>query len=351
MFKLNFTAFFILFILLIGYSRAQDHTIQSGHTGNVNSLAFSPDSKQMVSCDENGLLIFWDTDGFKNSYSLNTGTNITSVSFSPDGSTLAYTQYNGNINFMNSASKEITRNFSVEGNAYSAVYSKDGKYLSVTYTTLKEEKDKDGAVSEQLVDYTAIYNTSDFSLFKRLKTGSTAQSIGSIFGTNIFKTYLSNSFNSDFSVDGNYLATGGNTKSIPVYSLQMQKYAPPYKGHSDKIYYVTFSMDGEYLASCSKDESVKVWNIKTGNSIKTLSGHSGDVNSASFSRDSKYLATGGDDESVKIWDTKTTKQVKSLDGFNFDILSVKFSPDGQYLAASGKFENIMVWKTSNVLPK
>lgn len=341
----------ILIFLLAALTFGQNYNTLSGHTGNVNALAFSPDAKQMVSADENGLLIYWDTDGFKNTYSINTGGNVTSVNFSPDGNTLVYTQYNGTVNLMNASTKEVTRNFTVEGNCYNAVYSKDGKYLSVTHTALKEENDESGNPREQLIDYTSIYTTSDWNQFKRLKTGTTPLSLGSIFGTNIFKSYLSNSFNSDFSIDGNYLATGGNTKSIPVYSVQMEKYAPPYKGHGEKIYYVTFSMDGEYLASCSKDETVKVWNIKTGSSIKTLKSHSGDVNSASFSRDSKYLATGGDDESVKIWDVKTTKEIKSLDGFNFDILSVKFSPDGKYLCASGKFETILVWDAGKVLPK
>lgn len=340
-----------LLVLLAALTFGQTYSILSGHSGNINSLAFSPDSKLMASCDENGLLIFWDTDGFKNVYSLNTGGNITLVNFSPDGNTLSYSQYDGTINFMNVSSKEITRNFKVDGNAYSVVYSKDGKYISVTYTRTQDEQDKDGNVKEQLVDYTAIYNTSDMSLYKRLKTGSTTPSIGSIFGTNIFKSYLSNSFNSDFSVDGNYIATGSNSKSIPIYSLQLEKYSPPYKGHGDKIYFVTFSIDGEYLASCSKDETVKVWNIKTGSSIKTLKGHSGDVNTAAFSSDSKYLATGGDDESIKIWNAKTSKQVRSMDGFNFDILTLKFSPDGKHFCAAGKYENILMWDAGKVLPK
>ena len=336
--------------LLISFSlNAQSYRTVSGHSGNINSIAFSPDSKQMVSCDENGLLIFWNTDGYTNAYSLPTGSNVTSVNFSPDGAVLVYTSYDGTVNLMNASTKEITRNFKVEGNCFNAVYSKDGKHLAAAYSKMKEVKDKNGSVTQQLVDYVNLYETSDYKPYKTIKTGTSSVSIGSIFGTDIFKSYLSNSFNADFSTVGLYFASGGNDKIIRVYSFEYGKFIPSFKGHGEKIFYVTFSGDGEYLASASKDETVKIWNIKTGGSIKTLKGHSGDVNSAGFSGDSKYIATGGDDESVRIWDVKTTKPISTLDGFNFDILTVKFSPDGKYLCAAGENENILIWQTASVL--
>lgn len=338
-----------LVILFYSVTFSQDHTTLYGNKGNVNSIAFSPDSKVIASGDENGNLIFWDISSSAKTYSLETAVNITSVNYSPLASGLfVYTSHNGEVTIMKADSKEIVKNFSKNDNSYYAVFSPDGKTLAVAFTREPSEKEKDKGI--RINYFVDLHETTKFDRTKGLRLTRASDSDGEIFGSDLFETYRFNSFNCEFSANGSYIAAGSMGKNIPIYSFDYKKFAPPYKGHSKRVFFVTFSPDGNYMASASKDETAKIWNVVSGGTILTLKGHSNDVNSAAFSPDSKYLATASDDETVKIWDVKTTKLITTLSGFNADVITVKFSPDGKYLAASGGNEKILVWETSKILP-
>lgn len=338
----------LLFFTYISYS--QEFITLAGYKGNVNSIAFSPDSKTLAGGDENGNLIFWDASSGLKNFSLETGSNITGVNYSPSESGLfVYTSHNGEVTIMEAATKEIIKNFRKDDYAYYAAFSPDGKILAVAFTREPGEKDKDKGI--RINYFVDLHETSKFERIKGLRLTKTSDSDGELFGSTLFETYRFNSFNCEFSRDGSYIAAGSMGKNIPIYSFDYKKFAPPYRGHSKRVFFVTFSPDGNYLASASKDETAKIWNVVSGGTILTLKGHTGDVNSASFSSDSKYLATASDDETVKIWDVKTTKLVATLSGFNADVITVKFSPDGKYLAAAGGNEKILVWETSKFLPQ
>lgn len=340
----------ILLLLLTSISFSQDYITLQGFRGNVNSIAFSPDSKTLAGGDENGNLIFWDAStGLKN-FSLETGSNVTGVNYSPAETGLfVYTSHQGEVSIMNAATKEIIKNFRKNDYAYYAAFSPDGKTLAVAFTREPSEKDKDKGI--RINYFVDLHETSKFERTKGLRLTKTSDSDGELFGSTLFETYRFNSFNCEFSVNGSYIAAGSMGKNIPIYSFDYKKFTPPYKGHSKRVYFVTFSPDGNYMASASKDETVKIWNVVSGGTILTLKGHLNDVNSAAFSSDSKYLATASDDETVKIWDVKTTKLITTLSGFNADVITVKFSPDGKYLAAAGGNEKILVWETSKFLPQ
>src|SRR6187399_395544 len=104
-------AFLLLFIIGI-QTFSQDAVTLSGNKGNVNSVAFSPDSKTLVSGDEKGNLVFWDVSSGAKTYSLETGINVTSVNYSPENmGLLVFTSYNGEVTIMKADSKEIIKNF------------------------------------------------------------------------------------------------------------------------------------------------------------------------------------------------------------------------------------------------
>ncbi|MCC6866715.1 MAG: WD40 repeat domain-containing protein [Ignavibacteria bacterium] len=328
---------------------SQDAKILQGNRGKVNCIAFSNDSKTLVSGDENGNLIFFDTENGKKSYSLETESNITSINFSPaKESLLVFTYYEGEINIMDAVSHDIKNNFSVNGNVYYALFSPNGKQLAVAYTKDPTEQQESKGIRLNFI--VSIFETGKYTITKTLRLSKEGDDDGELFGSKLFETYRYNTFSCDFNPDGTYLAAGTMGKGIGIYSFALKSFAPQYKGHSGRVTFVTFSPDGNYLASTSKDNDVKIWEVRSAGKILTLKGHEGTVNSASFSPASKFLATASNDETVKIWDVNTSKLIKTLSGFGGEVYTVKFSPDSNYLAASGSGEKILVWKTTDILP-
>lgn len=344
-----FSAILILFCLSFS-SFSQDPAAISGYRGNINTIAFSPDGKTIAGGDENGNLNFTDLATMTRIHSLQTGSNITCINYSPATlDMLVYTSFEGDVNIIKASTKGIYRNFKKEGNLYYAVFSPDGKQLAVAYTREPTEKEQNKGIRLNFI--VDLHETVKFEKIKTLRLSKPNDPDGEMFGAKLFESYRYNAFSCDFNNTATYLASGSMGKNIGIYSFEYKKFAPPYKGHSKRVTFVTFSPDGTYLCSTSKDETAKLWNVTSGGSIITLKGHTGTVNSASFSPDSKYVATASNDETIKIWDVKTSALVKTLDGSSGEMITVKFSPDGSYLAASGTNEKIMLWKISEILPQ
>lgn len=335
----------IAFLAVISSVYPQSPFIIKENKGNVNAVNFTGDSGFLVSADENGNLMFFETISFTKTHGIKTESNITCVNFTSNKKNLAvYTTLDGEVNLFNIDSKEIKRNFSKNGNIYYAVFSNDGEKLAIAYTREPNEKEQDRGIRLNFI--VDIHETVKFEKIKTLRLSIPNDPDGELFGINLFETYRFNSFNCEFSKNDNYLVAGTMGKNIAVYSFEHKKFAPSYKGHSGRVMYVTFSENGNYLCSTSKDETVKIWDIKYGNSIITLKGHTGNVNSASFSPDSRFVATASNDETVKIWDIKTSSLLYTLNGFESDVICIKFSPDSKYLAA-GCEDKVMVWKTDD----
>ncbi|CVK96738.1 related to vegetatible incompatibility protein HET-E-1 [Fusarium mangiferae] len=187
------------------------------------------------------------------------------------------------------------------------------------------------------------------------------------------------------SPDDQFLASGGNDKTVKVWDIAAGVCRHTLEGHDDTIYSITYlpdgkslasasnaikiwdtksglclrtleghdshvnsvasSPDGQYLASGSYDQTIKIWNSKTGRCLKTLEGHSGMVTSVAFSQNNQRLASGSFDTTVKIWDMKSFSCLQTLQAHNDRVMSVAFSPDSKRLASVSQHDGIKVWDT------
>jgi WD40 repeat protein len=216
----------------------------AGHTNWVSGLAFSPDSKRLVTSSWDTTISLWDVATGNRLGQPLTGyqTRVDSLALSPDGNTLAVGYLDpqsdaqaGNIDVWNLAAAQPTRVQTLHKahtrQVLSLVFSPDGKLLA-------------SAGGDRNI---VIWDVKVLSNIKALQTlAGHFRAVNSIA----------------FSPDGKYLASGSDDKTVIVWDLAGGNIiGRPLGGYTDLVSSVAFSSDGQFLASASLDGVISLWNL------------------------------------------------------------------------------------------
>lgn len=261
-------------------------SLLAGHTGQITTLAWSPDSATLASgALEDRVIRLWDAASSTLLRELSGHDGwIRSISFSPDGKVLASGSTDQTIRLWDPATgDEIGTLRGHTGIISGIAFSPDGASLASTA--------RDGTV--------------------RLWDVATGQERGD-FG---FQMPLDSATNSRLWTTG-----------------------------------VAFSPDGAQLAVGAIDNAVHVLDARTGAEIRQLTGHTGliGLRGVVYASDGSRLYTAGLDGSIRIWNPATGQQVGELDGHNLRVSAITVSPDGARLASSSDEEGLVtLWDLSN----
>ncbi len=201
-------------------------------------------------------------------------------------------------------------------------------------------------------DLDLIPGQNKFSLFARNKYGNSTKEINiSYIPEEFVKTSLDRTFTNrsdtvwsvNFSPDGKFLATAGESKTIDVWLVENQSLLLSLEGHGNGISQVCFSPDGKILASASFDKTIKLWSLSEGKLLTTFLGHQDYIWSVSFSPDGKFLASAGNDRMIKVWSVSERVEVATLTDHQGSVNSLAFSPDGETLVSASDDHLIVLW--------
>jgi len=238
-----------------------------GHTALVNQVAWTRDSRTLISVANDKTIRFWDLDSGESVRVLRPPIGagpagmLNAVAISPDGTLLA-----------------------------AAGYEREGQDHGIYLISLP-----DGSIRHVLRGHTNIV------------------------------------LDLEFSRDGRALLSASGDLTARVWTIPPGAGADRtivLRGHELPLYSAAFAPDGRRVVTGSLDGTARIWTLPAGQPVQVLRGHEGPVGSVAWSPDGRSLATGGVDQTLRIWDAGG-QPVRRFEKLGNEITAVEFSRDSQ----------------------
>jgi WD40 repeat protein/serine/threonine protein kinase len=323
----------------------------SGHASPVNSVAFSPGGKQLVSASLDKTIKFWDPATGKELKNLEAPAELMQIAFSPDGAWMATALGDKTVRLWNATTDEQLGTLSNLKLLTGLAFSPDSKQLAVVDSDNKI-KLHDIATSEEKIielgDHRGFFPRLAFSADGQQLVAAAYHAVVTydLQASRVVATIPGSQLDADnvfVNADGRRLAAAGHDKSIQLWDAQSITRLATFRGHDSNVTSVTFSLDGTRLASTSFDKTVRVWDVTGDPEVRFLPIAKAPSFAVAFSPDGQHLAVGRavdlqnvqfqNQAHVLLVDVKTGKEIRKFGSTLLPFASVGFSPDGKQLVA------------------
>jgi WD40 repeat protein len=301
----------------------------------TNSVAFSPDGRQLLSCGvDSADAMIWEVGNGKNQSKL-TGLagGAMTVAYSSDGLLIAAGSQNGIIAVWEAASGK--RKFAIEAfpcnlppftstvEPYSSLPPIERRYC---VTSLAFSSDGSRLVAGSDDSTVKVYDTaSGDELLCLDDRGADVCAVA-------------------FLANDSIVASCDDKGEVIAWNLDgKQKYEFALNGHQEQIAHCAWSPDETWLATCGTDDTIRIWNATSGQQLRVLTGHTDDVWSLAISPDGARLISASGDKTLKIWHTNAGEELLTLRGHDRDVWTAAFSPDGRRIASGSYDGTIRLW--------
>ena len=299
--------------------------IFSGHSNSVTTVAFTPDGRYVLTDTSDAKFKLWDIatgQAVPGSADIHAGLASNDAAFSPDGRTILTGGDSGTAHLLDTKSGNVLREFGSQDDqdpVNVVTFGSDGQTV----------------LSADAYGTATLWNV---ATGQQLTAFEKDNSESGLAGVNAVA----------LSPDGAFALTGNRDRTAILWDTKTGKALHTFSGHSDSVSSVAFSPDGSAILTGSADGTAILWDTNTYQALQIFSGSADEVNSVAFSPDGRYVLTGSSDGTARLWATdsstlgSTTKQPASEIGSHRNYssypntpVSLAVSPNGRYLAAGG----------------
>ncbi|CUA77642.1 Kinesin-like protein KIF21B [Rhizoctonia solani] len=291
-----------------------------GHTDWVSSVAFTPDGNRLVSGSDDSTIRVWNTsDGSLATSPFQGHTDpVTSVAVSPDGTKVASGSWDRTVRVWNIDDGSLVAGLFVGHTnwIYSVAFSPDGtRIISGSYdATIQVWNVRDGLLSLPVPYKDHIYRVQSVSLpdNNTCILSCSSDSSSSIWAWDItpdgiVPSLLDQKLDTDppqMQPSETYSLTFTTNHRIEVRNkTDGTLVAGPLRGHTGEIISSAFSVDGRYLVTGSEDRTICVWDLNEAELVGVpFRGHTSDVTSVALFPDaSRVVSCSYYAWTIRIW--------------------------------------------------
>jgi eukaryotic-like serine/threonine-protein kinase len=318
------------------------------HRGPVRTLAYSPNGKTVLTTcwgepvipggDSTNRVRLWDgATGQPIGQPLQNQDSIESFAFSPDSKTVLTGHNDGTARLWHCVTAKLIGQPMVHDRGVRAVaFSPDGKIaLTGGDLTVRMWDAATGMpihrplVHEAAVKFVAVSPDGETILTgssdkrARLWDAATGQPIGRPL------THQGEVSSVAYSPDGKTILTGSSDKTARLWdAVTGHPVGHPFR-HEDAVVSAVFSPDGRSVLTESAEGVARLWDATTTQSIGKPLEHPADVFAVAFSPDARTILTGGWDNTARSWNAATGEALGRPMVHRSAVGLVAFSPDGK----------------------
>ena len=238
-----------------------------GHTGIVDSIAFSPNGELLASVSDDRTIKLWNVHNSQNIATLREGTQFVTVAFSPDGQLLATGGWM-HVKLWDVRRRVVIATLQHDRFVRAVTFSHDGQLLAVgdakeSSGTVKVWDVKTRQVVATLEEDLVVVRSVTFSSDDRYLASSHYNGevkVWNVSDWELLRTMPAGDYDIAFSPDGKMIAGTGNG-SVNLWWVEDGTQVAQVPGPTDWMHPVDFSHDGAFLAVGAEDGIVRIWRI------------------------------------------------------------------------------------------
>lgn len=344
-----------------------------GHNGRVGTMAFSPVSNHLLTCDTNGRCILTAVDTGEILWNVRHHTRrVTGAVFTADGEQILTSSTDQTVSRINAKTGEELPGLILKHDSAVNVVaiSSDGERI-LTASSLTADDITALASRLQLWDRAGkLLGTADLQKFAVTDIAFAPNSRNAILvgsdntvrelkpegdSLSVSEPLIDFSklgglvWSADFTADGQSLLTVGGSEArlwnAETLDSEMSFSPPGAVAGGD------FSPNGDQIITGSWDNSARIWDAQSGKALLKLeNGHDSYINSVRYSPDGTKVLTASDDGTAKLWDAATGKVLVVYQGHSGRVRQAVFSPDGKRIATASSDRTVRIWDTETGKP-